>query len=98
MWQAFLLAAALNGATDARGLDSFTAAVDQIVLSGRQMPPAMLLDVARLPDAADRMMAIIYLRRAGLLTDDPLSLDRIVFPRQAAEGKKDNQTGLPDAD
>lgn len=79
MWTIALLAAGLAGDPAATPLDQFTAEVDRIVLSGRRMPPAMLLDVARLPDAGDRMMALVYLRRTGLLTGPAVALDGTVF-------------------
>ncbi len=79
MWLAAVLAAGLIGDPDAAQLEAFKAEVNRIVLSGRKMPPAMLLDVARLPDPGTRMMALVYLRRAGLLTGPAVPLDGTVF-------------------
>lgn len=86
MWLAALLAAGLNGDPAAPQLDAFMAEVDRIILSGRLMPPAMLLDVARLPTAGERMMALVYLRRAGLLTGPAVALDGTVFLSDPAIG------------
>ena len=75
-----LLAAFLaGGLAGAPGLDALTAEIDRLVLAGKPMRPALLLDVRRLPDAGDRMLALIYLRRSGLLTGPTLSLDEAVF-------------------
>lgn len=71
------------GLASAPGLDALIAEIDRIVLSGRPMPQALLLDVRRLPDAGDRMQAVIYLRRSGLLTGSAVSLDDVVFLRPA---------------
>ena len=60
-------------------LDAFTAEIDRLVLAGRPMRPALLLDVQRLPNAGQRMQALIYLRRSGLLTGPAISLDDVVF-------------------
>ncbi|MFD1796704.1 hypothetical protein FQV27_12785 [Paracoccus aurantiacus] len=73
-----ILAAGLAGAP---GLPEIIAEIDRLVLSGRQMPAAFMLDVRRLPDAGDRMQALVYLRRAGLLTGSAQPLDGIVFQR-----------------
>ena len=81
MLLAAILSAGLAASAGPPSLAGFTAEVDRLVLSGRPMPPALLLDIARLPDAGDRMLALVYLRRAGLLTGPAVSLDRIVFRR-----------------
>ena len=67
----------------AANIRALTAEIDRMVLAGRPMQPALLLDVRRLPDAGDRMQALIYLRRSGLLTGQALSLDEMVFLRPA---------------
>lgn len=69
------------GLASAPGFDALIAEIDRIVLAGRPMPQALLLDVRRLPDAGDRMQAVIYLRRSGLLTGSAVSLDDVVFLR-----------------
>ena len=74
-----LVAALAAGLAAAPGLDALTAEIDRLVLAGRPMRPALLLDVRRLPDAGDRMQALIYLRRSGLLTGPALSLDEMIF-------------------
>lgn len=97
MWLAAFLAASLGGDPDIAPLDAFTKEVDRIVLSGRQMPPALLLDVSRLPSAGDRMMALVYLRRTGLLTGPLVSLDRTVFLNDPAIGASPmDAAGPPD--
>lgn len=84
MWLAAFLAASLSSDPAVPSLDAFMAEVDRIILSGRQMPPAMLLDVARLPDVGERMTALVYLRRSGLLTGPPVPLDGTVFLAEPA--------------
>ena len=81
---AAFLAAGLSSDPGVPPLDAFMAEVDRIILSGRQMPPAMLLDVARLPDVGKRMMALVYLRRTGLLTGPAVPLDGTVFLAEPA--------------
>lgn len=71
------------GLASAPGFDALIVEIDRVVLAGRPMPPALLLDVRRLPDAGDRMRAVIYLRRSGLLTGSAVSLDDVVFLRPA---------------
>lgn len=68
------LAPALGPVTD---LDAFRAQVAQMVLSGASLPPDYLLSLSGLPDG-QRMLAVIYLRRAGLLTGDAVPLGRII--------------------
>ena len=81
MMVAALLTAGLAGAP---GLDTLTAEIDRLVLAGRPMRQALLLDVRRLPDAGDRMKALIYLRRSGLMTGPAVPLDETVFLRPVA--------------
>ncbi len=71
-----LLAAAMAGVL---GFDDLRAEIDRIVLSGRSMPKAMMLDVRRLPSASERMLAIAYLRRSGLLSGTAVDMEKIVF-------------------
>ena len=63
-------------------LDQITAKVNETVLAGRQMPPDFLLTIGRMEDAGDRMLAIVYLRRSGLLTGAAVDLDHVVFRRE----------------
>lgn len=95
MWLAAFLAAGLSADPGAPSLDAFMAEVDRIILSGRQMPPALLLDVARLPDAGQRMKAVVYLRRTGLLTGPPVPLDGTVFIAEPALGGIPTQPAGP---
>ncbi|WP_313135981.1 hypothetical protein [Paracoccus jeotgali] len=81
-----------------QGLDDLTAEIDRLVLSGRSMPPALLLDLRRLPDAGQRMQAVVYLRRSGLLTGGPLDLDDVVFLPEPAEAADVFTDGATDGD
>lgn len=86
-----ILAAFLTaGLAAAPGLDALTAEIDRLVLAGRPMTPALLLDVRRLPNAGDRMQAIIYLRRSGLLTGSAVPVDQNVFLTPAPSPKAVN--------
>lgn len=78
------------GLAAAPGLDALTAEIDRLVLAGRPMTPALLLDVRRLPNAGDRMQALIYLRRSGLLTGPAVPLDQTVFLSPAPSQKAVN--------
>lgn len=98
MWLAAVLASGLSGDPQLPALDAFTAEVDRIVLAGRQMPPALLLDVARLPSAGDRMLALVYLRRSGLLTGPAVSLDQVVFQAKGDTGQTSVTAGAVDED
>lgn len=82
-----LLAAGLSSDVAGPDFEDFVAEADRLVLSGRPMPAAFLLDVKRLPEASDRMRALVYLRRSGLLTGPALSLDDIVFQTDAGPGR-----------
>lgn len=79
---AAILSTGLAGPAEASGppgLQDMFREIDRLVLTGRSLQPAFMLDVARLPSPAERMMAIAYLRRAGLLEGPAVLLDRIVF-------------------
>ncbi|MFV0293222.1 MAG: hypothetical protein ACK5II_08400 [Paracoccus sp. (in: a-proteobacteria)] len=76
---AAVLSAGLADVPADLSLDALMSEIDHLVLTGRKMPRAFLLDVERLPDPAGRMLALIYLRRAGLLTGSAVSLDQVVF-------------------
>ena len=78
-----LVAVLTAGLAATPGLDALTAEIDRLVLAGRPMRPALLLDVRRLPDAGQRMQALVYLRRSGLLTGPAISLDDVVFLKAA---------------
>ncbi|MDO5657941.1 MAG: hypothetical protein Q4G36_06425 [Paracoccus sp. (in: a-proteobacteria)] len=58
--------------------------IDTFVLEGRSMPVDYLLRLRTLREPADRMSALIYLRRAGLLRGPVVSLDNNVFIAQEA--------------
>ncbi len=93
---AALLTAGLAGAP---GFDALTAEIDRLVLTGRPMQPALLLDVRRLPDAGDRMKALIYLRRSGLMTGPVVPLDGTVFLRPAGAAAQPEPGGqAPEGD
>lgn len=59
---------------EAPTLARVTERIDELVLSGQSLPPDMILTVSRLPQPADRVLALVYLRRAGLLTGDPVEI------------------------
>ncbi|WBU56730.1 hypothetical protein [Paracoccus sediminicola] len=79
MLAAVLLSGSIGFGAQGQGFEELTRVIDGLVLSGRSLPPAFLLDVERLPSASDRMLALIYLRRSGMLTGDPVALDELVF-------------------
>lgn len=83
MLLAMLLSATISEPAGAGSLADFTAEIDRILLSGRPMPPALLLDLDRLENASDRMLAIVYLRRSGLMTGPEVPLERLL-PSSAA--------------
>lgn len=59
------------------GFDEFRVEARQMVLAGEALPPDFLLSLSGL-DEADRLLAVIYLRRAGLLTGPTIPLGRIL--------------------
>ncbi|SDD98145.1 hypothetical protein SAMN05421538_103171 [Paracoccus isoporae] len=79
MLMAMLLSAAISDAPARPSLHDFTSEVDRILLSGRAMPRALLLDLDRLDRASDRFLAVIYLRRSGLLTGAEMPLERLLM-------------------
>jgi len=67
------------GPVAAEGIDAFRRTADDWLLSGRGLPRdyrVMLMDM----DSAERLQAIAYLRRIGLLTERPWSLDDLLRP------------------
>ncbi|MDO5605155.1 MAG: hypothetical protein Q4G25_08350 [Paracoccus sp. (in: a-proteobacteria)] len=81
---AVLTGIALEASTPSENLIALQAEIDGLVLSGQRMPAAFLLELERLPDAAERMQVIVYLRRSGLMTGREVPLDRHVFRWPAA--------------
>lgn len=78
---AALLSTALAG--EPPSLAQIQQDIDQLVLSGRPIPPDFLLQLSELPKSGDRMLVLVYLRRAGLLTGATVPLDRYVFDSPA---------------
>lgn len=58
------------------------------LLDGESLPPDYRIRLMQMPPAA-RLQAIVFLRRAGLLTADPWTLDDILKP--APGGPEDTQ-------
>lgn len=56
------------------------------LLEGRALPPDYRVRLMRLTPA-ERLQAIIFLRRAGLLSDAPWPLEDILRPADPSEGK-----------
>lgn len=90
----FLLATTLQSAGDISPEQALPPAVaeiarkaDQAILNGDGLPADYRLQLLGLPPD-ERLMAIIYLRRSGLLRDAPWSLDEILRPAvPAIEGE-----------
>ncbi|WP_211659318.1 hypothetical protein [Paracoccus indicus] len=59
--------------------DQFAADANGWLLSGRGLPRDYRVTLMQM-DSADRISAIAYLRRIGLLTDSPWSLDDLLRP------------------
>ncbi|MDN5569423.1 MAG: hypothetical protein L0G27_11875 [Paracoccus sp. (in: a-proteobacteria)] len=74
---AMFLAAALTTANG--GFDQFAADANGWLLSGQGLPRDYRVTLMQM-DTADRISAIAYLRRIGLLTDRPWTLDDILRP------------------
>lgn len=69
-------------------LADFQMKVNQWLLDGRNFHPTLALEISQIEPKADRLLAIVYLRRSGLLTGDSLDIDRIVLKN----GKSTAQT------
>lgn len=67
------------GPASADALESFTQAASGWLLAGEALPRDYRLTLMRM-DSADRLRAIAYLRRIGLLTDRPWTLDELLRP------------------
>ena len=79
-----LAALIASPAAGAPTLPELMAEIDGFVLEGRNMPVDYLLRLRSLPQPAERMEALIYLRRSGLLRGPAVSLDNNVFiPNEA---------------
>ena len=78
-----LMAVLGAGPAAADTLDSFTQAASGWLLSGEPLPRDYRVTLMRM-DSADRLRAIAYLRRIGLLTDRPWTLDELLRPAAPA--------------
>lgn len=79
---AALASTAPEGAPDSLG--RILGDAEQWVLDGKSLPPDYLIRIEGL-EPADRFIAIVYLRRAGLLVGPAVDLDRLLEtkPRSA---------------
>lgn len=75
-----ILALALAAApAAAERIEEFRQVANDWLLSGRGLPRDYRVELMRM-DSADRLQAIAYLRRIGLLTDRPWTLDDLLRP------------------
>lgn len=74
-----LLAALSASPALSQNLDSFRATASDWLLSGQGLPRDYRVTLMQM-EAADRLRAIAYLRRIGLLTERTWSLDDILRP------------------
>lgn len=75
-----LLVAALSvGPVLAEDFDAFRRTASDWLLSGQGLPRDYRVQLMQM-DSADRLRAIAYLRRLGLLTERPWSLDDLLRP------------------
>ena len=74
---AMFLAASLTATPVA--FEDFAADANGWLLSGQGLPRDYRVTLMQM-DSADRISAIAYLRRIGLLTDSPWSLDDLLRP------------------
>lgn len=74
---AMLLAVSLMGAPV--GFEEFTTDANGWLLSGQGLPRDYRVTLMQM-DSADRISAIAYLRRIGLMTDRPWTLDDLLRP------------------
>lgn len=82
----FVLAAAAGGAeaTVPARLSAFTEEASAWLLEGEELPPDYRLRLLMMPPA-DRLQAIVFLRRAGLLTEGAWSLSDLLKPAPSQE-------------
>lgn len=82
----FVMAAGLGQASAPMLPDvaSFAEEASGWLLDGEGLPPDYRLRLLRMEPAA-RLQIIVFLRRAGLLTDAPWSLDDILMPAPLPE-------------
>lgn len=74
---AIMLAASLAAAP--AGFEQFAADANGWLLSGQGLPRDYRVTLMQM-DSADRISAIAYLRRIGLLNDTPWTLDDLLRP------------------
>jgi hypothetical protein len=87
---AMVLAIALSGSApaDPALLPDAAALADEAtgwLLDGESLPPDYRARLMRMPPEA-RLQALVFLRRAGLLTSDPWALSDILDPAPAKAG------------
>lgn len=74
-----LIACLAAGPVAAAGLDGFRRTADEWLLTGQGLPRDYRVTLLQM-GSADRLQAIAYLRRIGLLTERPWSLDDLLRP------------------
>lgn len=84
----FLVAALNTGALAQSELDRFADTAAGWLLAGQGLPRDYRVTLMQM-DSADRIRAIAYLRRLGLLTGRPWSVDEILRP--AASGAESRE-------
>ncbi|MBM3603951.1 MAG: phage portal protein [Alphaproteobacteria bacterium] len=72
-----LLVAALTAGSPAAGFDQFAQEATGWLLEGKGLPRDYRVTLMQM-DSSDRLRAIAYLRRIGLLTGAPWSLDDLL--------------------
>ncbi len=75
----FLITCLTAGPVAAADLDAFRRTADEWLLTGQRLPRDYRVMLMQM-DSADRLQAIAYLRRIGLLTERPWSLDDLLRP------------------
>lgn len=77
-----VLVATLFLTAPAQTLDLFISDATDRLLNGEMMPSDYKQRILALADPADRLQAIIFLRRAGLLKDPNTDLGALIFGAQ----------------
>lgn len=80
----FVMVASVGGETIPADLGAFTEEASGWLLDGETVPRDYRTRLMRMPPP-ERLQAIVFLRRAGLLTDDAWSLVDILKPASVPE-------------
>ena len=81
-----LMAAATSVATELSPAEQFTREAEQWVLQGKALPPDYRLRLLQM-EPADRIQAIIFLRRAGLLEGSAWTVQDMLRRDAGASGE-----------